>query len=225
MSTDPDQIRADIARTRADLSNDVDALEEKVSPSAIVQRRKQDARTRLGSLKDRVMGSAHDASASVSGNGPAAKDRSSDALHGAKDSVGSAAHSVGHQAKELPGTVKHQAEGNPLAAGVIAFGVGWLAGSLLPVSEKEKRIAAQAKEQAQPLVEGAKEKAKEVAQELKEPAQEAAEAVKGRAAEAADHLKSEGRTEAEGVKQDGKGAKETVQGDAQHKVDEQRSQY
>ncbi|EYR65105.1 hypothetical protein N866_13025 [Actinotalea ferrariae CF5-4] len=223
MSTDPDQIRADIARTRAELSNDVDALEEKVSPSAIVQRRKQDVRSRVGSVKQRVMGSAQGTTSSLSSGGHTAKDKTSDALHGAKDSVGSAAHSVGHTAKELPGTVKHQAEGNPFAAGLVAFGVGWLAGSLLPVSEKEKRAAAQAKEKAEPLVEGAKEKAKEVAQELKEPAQDAAQAVKGKATEAADHLKSEGRSEAEGVKQDAHSAKDTVQGEAQQRVEEQRS--
>jgi hypothetical protein len=38
-SNDPDQIRREIERTQAALSNDVDALTEKVSPAAIAQRR------------------------------------------------------------------------------------------------------------------------------------------------------------------------------------------
>ena len=38
MSTDPEQIREDIERTRAELSSDVDALTDKVSPSQVVHR-------------------------------------------------------------------------------------------------------------------------------------------------------------------------------------------
>ena len=38
MSTDPDQIRDDIERTRAELSSDVDALTDKVSPTQAAQR-------------------------------------------------------------------------------------------------------------------------------------------------------------------------------------------
>ncbi len=38
MSDSPDQIRADIERTRGELGSDVDALADKVSPSKIVER-------------------------------------------------------------------------------------------------------------------------------------------------------------------------------------------
>jgi Protein of unknown function (DUF3618). len=38
MSDSPDEIRADIERTRRELGSDVDALADKVSPSKIVDR-------------------------------------------------------------------------------------------------------------------------------------------------------------------------------------------
>jgi len=37
-SNDPDEIRADIERTRATLSNDVDDLAESVKPKSVAQR-------------------------------------------------------------------------------------------------------------------------------------------------------------------------------------------
>ena len=58
--SDPDQIRADIERTRAELSDDVNALTEKVTPSRIVQRRVDRTKDRFGALRERVMGSASD---------------------------------------------------------------------------------------------------------------------------------------------------------------------
>jgi gas vesicle protein len=76
MSTDPDQIRREIEATRSSLSTDVDALAYKVSPSRIVDDRKQRARNALQNVRDKVMGSA------------------SDLGHG----TGHAAHSVGDHA-------------------------------------------------------------------------------------------------------------------------------
>ena len=68
MSTDPDQIRAEIERTRAELSQDVDALGEKVSPSAIVERRKERLMDKVTSVKERVMGSASEPAMSSTTN-------------------------------------------------------------------------------------------------------------------------------------------------------------
>ena len=43
---------------------------------------------------------------------------------------------------------RRQTQGNPLAAGLIAFGVGWLVSSLLPDSQKERELAHQLKDRA-----------------------------------------------------------------------------
>ena len=58
MSTDPDQIREDIERTRAELSSDVDALTDKVSPTQVAQRQADKVRSAVSDVKDRVMGGA-----------------------------------------------------------------------------------------------------------------------------------------------------------------------
>ena len=44
--------------------------------------------------------------------------------------------------------IRQKSEGNPLAAGLIAFGVGWLASSLIPATRREQQVASQVKEKA-----------------------------------------------------------------------------
>jgi hypothetical protein len=55
-ASDPGQIRREIEQTQANLSQDVDALTEKVTPSKIVERRVDRARDTATRLKDKVMG-------------------------------------------------------------------------------------------------------------------------------------------------------------------------
>ena len=99
--------------------------------------------------------------------------------------------------------VVRQTQGNPLAAGLIAFGVGWLVSSLLPASEKEKQLAQQAesavKEHKDALLEPAKQAAQEIGDQLKPAAQDAVESVKSTAQDAAATVKSEGQSAAQDV--------------------------
>ena len=169
MTDSPDAIRADIEDTRRELGADVDALADKVNPSKIMDRQANKVRSAFSSVRERVMGTAQDMSDSVSSAG-------SDVADGARD--------VAHE-------LKAKVEGNPLAVGLIAFGVGLVAASLIPASSREKELAESAREQARPLVNEVAGVAKDVAADLKEPAQQAATAVKERAAEAVDHVKDE----------------------------------
>jgi hypothetical protein len=75
-------------------------------------------------VKDRVMGRASDAGAGLNS-----------AQSSVSDAVGSA-----------PDHVRSGTAGNPLAAGLIAFGVGWLAGSLVPSSTAEQDAATKVKD-------------------------------------------------------------------------------
>src|SRR3712207_9422923 len=59
-SSDPEVIRRQIEETRRELSYDVDALNEKVNPARVVDRRMSAAKGRFAHVKDKVMGSAHD---------------------------------------------------------------------------------------------------------------------------------------------------------------------
>ena|SRR5436190_8726741 len=172
---DPEVIRRDIDVTRAGLSRDVDALTEKVRPGRIADRRIQRVRGGLGSVRDRVMGSP--------GGGTVG------------DKASSVASSVGDAAGAAPSAVLQKTEGNPLAAGLIAFGVGWLAASLIPATEKEQQAASAVKERASEhsdtLTRPVKEAADQARGPLQHSARDAVAAVKDKATDAAESVKAE----------------------------------
>ncbi|HEX5512754.1 MAG TPA: DUF3618 domain-containing protein [Actinomycetales bacterium] len=208
--TQEQRIADDIAGTRQGLSRDVDALTDRVSPSRVVERRVEKTRRGFGRLKDRVMGSADDATSSMS-----------DAAHGVAGSVAGTAQNVAGSvsdtahgladttstaASQTVGTVREKAEGNPLAAGLIAFGAGWLISSLLPPSQAEtmaaQKVVDKAKEHGQPVVEEAKQVGQEMGQQLKEQATQAAQEVKSSAQNSAERVKQEGQSSTQNVKDD-----------------------
>ena len=188
MTNDPDQIKADIEATRADLSRNVDALAETVRPANVVQRQKDKVTTKVFGAKDSVMGCRpprpRSRAARVHAQSPPA-----DALHTTGDAISSAPHAA-----------RQQTQGNPLAAGLIALGVGWLVGSLLPASRVERQAAGTLKEKAAPLAHEVTEMAKESAQNLQEPARQAVEEVKSTGTEAVETVKAEGTSTAADVK-------------------------
>jgi hypothetical protein len=185
MSDNPEQLRAEIERTRQNLSIDVDAVADKVTPAKVAQRQTEKVRGAFTHVKDSVLGSASDARANVG-----------DAVSG------------------TAGGAKAKAKGNPVGLGLVAFGAGLLIASLIPASDKEKELATTVKDKAQPLVEKATDAAKDVASELKEPAQQAAAAVKDTATDSAGTVKSEAQSTADDVKGSAQDAKQTVQDDA-----------
>lgn len=191
--SDTQRLTHDIEDTRTDLSRNVDALTEKVSPSRVVERRVERTRTRFATMKESVMGSASGAKDSVMGSAT-----------GAKDSVRGSASGTGSSLSDTAGTAKQKARGNPLAAGLLAFGTGWLVSSLLPASEKEAQAAQQledaAKEHGQPLKEQASQVGRDVGDTMKEKASTAADEVKSTAQESSQRVKEEGQSSAENVK-------------------------
>ena len=188
MTNNPDQIRREIEDTRGRLSSDVNALTETVSPSNVARRQADKVAGAATSVKERVMGAADD----VRGSGS------------------DAASSVGRAPGAAADKARRRTEGNPLAAGLVALGAGWLIGSMLPASEKEKQAAVAIKDKAEPLVDEAKSVAQDAAQELKEPAQQAAESVKTAATDAASTVAEEGRSTAEDVKSQAQSSADTV---------------
>ena len=185
MSTDPDQIRREIEATRSNLSNDVNELYDRVNPASIARRQSNRLRESVVGVKDKLMGSAQDAKESVMGTAQQAKESVVGSAHDVHYSFQSLASNVGGAVSGVPGQVQTKTQGNPVAAGVIAFGVGMLLSALVPASRVEARAATAVKESAQPLVEKVTDAAKEVAGNLQEPAQNALESVKSSAADAA----------------------------------------
>jgi uncharacterized protein DUF3618 len=218
-SSDPEQIRREIERTQAALSQDVDALTEKVTPGKIVERRVDRARDAATRLKEKVMGSdpygnqhgaggyvgdvrsaASTATDRVSGTASSAASSVQDAASSAVGTVQDAASSAAGAVQEAPAAIRRQTRGNPLAAGIIAFGAGWLVSSLLPASRREQELADQAKQVAQEKVQpAAQQLAAEVKENLREPAQQAVESVRSTAQDAKDTVTDEGRSAAQDV--------------------------
>ncbi|HEX6445929.1 MAG TPA: DUF3618 domain-containing protein [Streptosporangiales bacterium] len=148
MGTTPDQIATEIDQTRANLADDVDRLADHTSPRRIVRRRTERIRGAARSARDRVMGSAPDP----------------------KDKAGQAAEAV----RSAPQQARRQVMGNPLAAGLVAFGVGALAATLLPGSDTEREGAQRLQEQGGEAVGPVKDAVTESAQRVKQDAQDAA---------------------------------------------------
>jgi gas vesicle protein len=197
MTDSPEAIRADIERTRNELSRDADALVDKVTPSKIVDRQTDKIKGAFGSVRERLMGAADSAGSAVGGRVSSMTDGVSSMAGGVSDAT--------HR-------VTSKAEGNPLAVGLMAFAAGLLVSSLIPASEKEKALADDVKEQAQPLLDEAKQVAQEVGQDLKEPMQEAATAVKDTATDAASHVQSEAQGAAGTVRERAEEARDNVSG-------------
>jgi hypothetical protein len=213
-SSDPEVIRQQIEDTRRELSYDVDALNEKVNPARVVDRRMTAAKGRVSRVKEKVMGSAQDTSSRTSGMASNAAGSVQNAASSAAGSVQNAASSAAETVQQAPDTIVRQTQGNPLAAGLIAFGVGWLVSSLLPATEKERQLAQQAetavRENKDALLQPAKQVAQEIGEELKPAAQQAVGEVKSTAQDAAQTVKAEGQSAAQDVQGQAQQSKETV---------------
>ncbi|MGR6967891.1 DUF3618 domain-containing protein [Geodermatophilus sp. URMC 61] len=214
-SNDPEAIRRQIEQTQRELSYDVDALNEKVNPSRVMDRRVSAAKGRISRVRERVMGSAHDTRAAAQYRTQSAAGTVQDKTQGAAETVQGAAQQAAHAVQQAPDTIVRQAQGNPLAAGLIAFGVGWLVSSLLPASEKERQLAQQAestvREHKDTLLQPAREAAQEIREELQPAAQQAVQEVKSTAQDAAQTVKQEGQSAAQDVQGQAQQSRQTVQ--------------
>ena len=181
----PEQIQAEIERTRNNLSTDVDRLTEKVTPGKVLNRRVDDVRSTASSLRDRVMGSAGDGSG----------------LRGAGDTLSDKASNLTSAAGSAPQAMRQRTQGNPLAVGVIAFGVGMLLSSLAPASQLEQNMAETAEAKAKELAEPLKQTGQEMAENLKEPVQESMQQVKETATQAAQDTADHAKSAAQDVKE------------------------
>lgn len=186
MAEEPDRLRQDIERTRASLSRDVDQLADKTSPARVAQRR-------WTSVKEKVMGSSDHARHAAGDTVSTAQEKASHAT----DVVGSKAQDAADAVRNAPQAVSRQTAGNPIAAGIIAFGAGMLAATLIPVSDVEKRAGQQLKDNSGDLVDRVKDVAGEVGSDLKQNAVEAATQVKETAQDAAQTTKDQAQSSAQ----------------------------
>jgi hypothetical protein len=163
MAAQPEVIRSQIESTREELAYDVDRLADRTNPRRVVRRRWDSLKSRAADVRDRVMGV------------------SEDAVDRVRDTSGEATSAI----REAPEAVVRQTQGNPVAAGLIAFGAGLLAASLLPETEAERRVAHEVAKRADELAAPLMESGRQIASEVGETVKDAASEVKDTAAEAA----------------------------------------
>ena len=84
-SNDPDQIRAEIERTRSRLSTNVDTLAYEAKPSTMAKRQVGKVSGAVGGLRERVMGSAHDSTSALSDSAQSAVSSATEAAQSAPD--------------------------------------------------------------------------------------------------------------------------------------------
>lgn len=198
----PEEIRREIEDTRADLGTDINELEYKVDPTRIRQQKtyevKRGVRDRWSRVTDSVMGGREQ----VGRHTQSTQSRAGDLTDSAKQGL-----------TEAPQRARQQAQGNPLAAGLIAFGGGMLAAALLPATEKEQQAAQELRDRyAEPVKEELKSVGQQAREELQPKAQEAAERMKETAQEGAEHTREEA-----------KGTAQQLQGEAKDHAQQARN--
>ncbi|MET8149162.1 DUF3618 domain-containing protein [Actinoplanes sp. NPDC049668] len=191
MAQEPDRIREEIEGTRAELTRDVDRLADKTSPRRVAKRR-------WSAVKEKVMGTpGYGGSGGATGT---VKDKAAqlgDKASRLGDQAGDAAHGAVDSMKAAPHQVAQQTQGNPIAAGVIAFGIGLLAASLIPPTELEKHAGQQIKENSGDLTDKVRETAMEMKDDLSGPVQDAVGQVKETARDAAATTRDEAKSSAQ----------------------------
>lgn len=204
------ELRHDIEETRTRMTGTVDAIEDRVSPGRMIERRMASVRQVSTRLRHQVMGAPRHAASSAGSGARQTGARVADAGSAVAETASSAASTMREQVAEAPARIEHGVEGNPLAAGAVAFGIGVLVATLPPTARPEEELAGKIME---PLQEEARSMGQEVVQAAKEGAQEAVEHTR----EAASEAMSE-------VQDQAKGAADEVAGRAEEVKDEVASQ-
>ena len=171
MGQSTEELTTQIDETRRRMAADLDTLHDRVSPSAIVERRKQAVRGRFASVKDKVMGSAQSTASSVTDAVSAAPER----YEGAPLAAGVVAFGAGVVLASLLPASRAEAEA-------------------------AHRVVETAKEQGRPVLEEARTAAHDVAERVKESTRESAQHVKESAQESARTVQDETQSSADTVR-------------------------
>src|SRR6187402_1887589 len=120
MGQNAEELKDDIAQTRAELGRDLDALGDRVSPRRMMERRTNRAKRWVGGVRDRVMGTV------------------TAAPHAAAGKVSDGASSAADAVQAVPEKAAQVTRGNPTMAGMVAFGLGFLVGIAITPSSAEE---------------------------------------------------------------------------------------
>jgi hypothetical protein len=185
VAQESEALRSDIEDRRESMAGTIDAIEDRVVPSRIVERRKNAARDWAGNVKSRVMGTAH-----------AAGDRTGSTAAKLGDGVSAATDAVSN----APEQMQRATAGSPLIAGAVAFGVGALIAALIPETEPEQRAVAAMQPQLDAATDAVKDAGQHALETAKSSAQDAAQDLKDSASSHAQEAADEAKDAAQQVK-------------------------
>jgi hypothetical protein len=174
------------------MGDTLDAIGDRLSPERMVERRKAAVGQRFRAVKESVMGSP--------GYEEPVTQRLREQAGTAARSAGETVQSAGERVQQAPQMIADQARGNPLAAGVIAFGAGMLFATVLPKSQTEQRLVSEAKPQLQQAAEELKGAGRDVAEGAKEHARDAVDEVKSAGSEATTHVRDQASESAQQIR-------------------------
>lgn len=142
------------------------------------------------------------------------------AVSNTKDTVmgtaGDARESVAGSAGDATDAVKRQSQGNPIAAGLVAFGAGLLVGSVLPESRTENKLAREVQSKAQaPIREQVQESASAVTDQVGERVEEAKDHIAEEGRHAKDEVASDVSDRSDAVKDHAQGAAQDVKSEVE----------
>ena len=162
------ELKRDIEDRRSEISRTVDQMENRVNPGHVAARQTYRIRRVVTEWKDKIMGS-------------------DETQGGLKNVIGEVTDTVA----TAPDQVMARTRGNPLAAGVIAFGAGALIASLLPETPAERKLAATLQPGVKEATSRLTEAGRNLADDLKDDVKEGVENIRDTAASAAQGMKEQ----------------------------------
>jgi gas vesicle protein len=199
------ELKRHAEQDRARLGETLEAIGDRLSPQRVAQRRKAAVGQGFRHLRESVMGSpgyvepvTQRARAQTQHAAASAADAAKSAASRATDTARSAAETVQH----TPDMLAEQTRGNPLAAGLIAFGTGLLIATAFPTTRTEQQLVDHARPELDQAKEELTETGRELAGDAKELATSAAQDVASVGKEAASNVAGQARSSAQQVAQE-----------------------
>ncbi len=221
-ATEVAQVREEIARSRRQLFGTAELFEkrlrerkeevvDRVSPARVwqrktagVRRRWDDVSTAISDMTSSGMSAGRENPMAGSGNKIRGQAQE---LSGR---AGDAVSTVGDQTRTAAPALRGRTERNPMAAGLVALGAGFLVAALIPPSEREREAAQRLLQEVEPLKRQAGTIGRDIVNELQPVAEGGVEQLKEKATEAVEQVKQEAQSSARQVKDEAQDAGATV---------------
>jgi hypothetical protein len=198
-----------------EITGTVEQIENRIMPGRIIARRRDRVRRTLTDWKDTVFGNDEpeypDAwalyrttSGGYAGNGSGGEAHRAGGEEGlvgrVSDTTSHALESAKEGVHHAPQMLRRRTRGNPMAAGAIALGAGWLFATVLPRTQEERAMARRIEPKLAETAAAVKSEGQALASDLAEPAREAVEQVKHTGQEVASELRDEAKDAASSVR-------------------------